>query len=1481
VEELTRQRTETMERLNRILEERDGVEEDLRRVSSDLDEKIAETEKLQDELTNVKEEALALKYSNKNLVANLELHTKNLQEAQDKIAQADQYYFSLVNESEELKKLVESILANLGLETADPVQIEKSLIKLKETSSKYEDLLISKNEIAMERHELLLQIKKQKSLLDEAESQLSSLQRVSDEKRLLETKMLSLELEKITLLGHLDDLRQSSAEAMKRITQEKEAKLDEIESCERELSAQKTVIETLESNISRMVESDGAKCKINFELQAKLGNLLAEHESLTQAYVELNEKLQSVQLQFDDTISKNMTSKNELLIQFAGLGQAAQKLTSTCAAQARQIEVLKQSKEEMSLEIKRNVDAVQKGSSEATRLLNLCNNFEEENASSRKLNMELQTALENSEGEIIYIKEKLARKESIIQELVSKIEALKSNLARSSSNADELSRKICSVEEELAVAKAKDLECNCLQEALLTLNEAFDKCCNEKNILQRRLEESGVEVQLSLDQCDSLKEWLKDSQKRSDHLELVLEKQTHDLSRMTDLADHRESKLAISLTELALISEKLETREKDIVNLNEIVYNLESKLDYSKEELSNESSNTRALAEEAEDWMGKFFSASENLKALESEVIMNRNQISKDDTRIQWLNSIRDFSRFVLVDIMHERNHLLVKLMESNQEKTALASSLCETEKILQGVEEDRTKLMDEQAHLIRDLNQKSQQVEEVLISGGEKDLKLQDFLARSNLLETAHKCSKLQVEHLNTYLESFVQEITQSNRVWDSKTSCVITPKSEHQSVKAEIAFTEPHLKTLCGTVGKVVDVASSQQAEMQQLKHLVDDLTLEKEIFESRLVEQLNSFDTLSQENTNLTSEIIRSQECIEELLQKNGKRAADLFLLNIEFKDLQRDIDVVKTNLTALLDIHRKAEARYSAQLVHCQNECDFIKGELRNKDKICQEKEAEILEITSTLVNSQHKLSEMEIAIKVTGSDITNYQEEMGILIKKIQKLENELLEASSTISAMKAENSKLESLLQNKQMELTAACTARDGTICQLEQEILTNVEQIKCLQTTESELQSQTLKLSQELSSAQSRQDGLNATLLQNSQIISDLREENNALQGNIRDDKTALQVLTSKYEELLEELAQSKKFESQACETASLLQSYKRQCENLEREVHELQVENEESKAKIISGEVQLKNVATKCTSLEVKLNLIANERDSQALRLVELTQAAVKSKEAQQQSENELSILKVELNGAKQAKSFAESSTNSYRLRAAEMEKKIQGHYILEKELNELKYTVRSLEAQLTHWKGKAEESITKVRELGLERAALAGETVQKSRQLHQLVADQNEFDELKRQLRARDLQVQDLLEEIELLRGEKGFVKPVISMKGEGTGVRVQASLPEEIPLNAHTQLAQSKRGAICTRNKLRVPEVDKNVISKIPDFRTDRAIEPLYVSKFERTSKKQMVAAGADNREIEKENEVGRPARRATAKQNQQPNECSQQ
>ncbi|CAL1281922.1 unnamed protein product [Larinioides sclopetarius] len=880
---------------------------------------------------------------------------------------------------------------------------------------------------------LHLEMKKSQELTLVVEEQKSQMSLQNEELSLMESKLTVLNKEftvtKLELQEKISDLdnklNHAGKENMELIQKLKECSsrenllMEKLEGTENEktelldkLAAEMKKLQELETNmaedkqvISHLKEELSIESAKNNELSIRLSASKKEYEAQIQA---LETNLSTVERDYTALENKiKELSLNELSLK-------------------EKLELIEKEKEEVTSRLKTENDSRLSFESAISDLNDQIKSLKEESAAKSLENTELRNTCE-----------------SLTTEFKTQIQALETNLSTAERDYTALENKI----KELSLNES-------------SLKEKLELIEKEKEEVTSRLKtenDSKQSLESSIsglnDQIKSLREELAGKSLENTELRNTCESLETDFKAKTE---NLEEKLALSLSEVATLSNQLQSVSSNETMLKDQLQMLERDKKELENRLTAETENAEKLLAKEEELKTKILSLERDLSCSSAE-LEKTNQLkeaSMEEVKVQIQhleinlstsqkecagleNKLKEYSlaesslKEKLEQIGNEKEEAVSQLAAEKNLKLNLESSVLELSNQIKLLEEEKAskslevdELKKRIADMINEYEAKIQQLEINLNTSQKEFTGLEDKLKEYSLAELP---LKEKLEQIGNEKQEVVSQLAAEKSARLNLESSVLELNNQMKLLEEEKAMKSLEVEELKKRIADLMIEHEEYERKSSEL------LAVQKQLESVSLNEKslLNKLQVLEKEKEDFSSNLADESSKITSLLADNEKQRSDILSLQEELSAKTLELDSLNRVKEALTEELNAKIQDLSTKLSSMEAECTVSKIELKNclleqsyaeeKMKIMEENNIKLNEdLSSEISKSEHlqcSLEELKINLSCLEEELSLKSAQLEEVTASQAEYEEKIQELLVGSNSDQSKHSLLESQLQ--------------------------------------------------------------------------------------------------------------------------------------------------------------------------------------------------------------------------------------------------------------------------------------------------------------------------------------------------------------------------------------------------------------------------------------------------------------------------------
>ncbi|CAL4974954.1 unnamed protein product [Urochloa decumbens] len=1005
-----------------------------------------------------------LQQANDELQKNICTLTEQSEQAKDVFQQevkaTQEEKDAVLIELKQLKDLVQNLENDvtrlkdkLSVQLGHNSTLNKQLEELRSsTGAQIEELLVEKDASILGLQASQASVKDLEIVLQTHSENISTLQQANDE-----------------LQKNICCLTEQSEQAKAELQQEVKATQEEKDAVLTQLKQSKDLLQNLENDVTRLKDELSVLLEHNFtldkqveELMSSMGAKIEELSVEKDAYIlELQASQAFVQ---DQEIALQTHSENISTLQQAN--DELQKNICSLIEQSEQakaklqeeVKATQEEKDAVLTELKQSKHLVQNLDNYVTRLKDELSLQQEHNSTLDKQLEEMRSSMGAKIEELQVEKDAsiltLQASQASIRDLKIALQTHSENILTLQQANDELQKNICTLSKQSKQAKAK------LQQEVKATQE-------EKNAILIELKESKYLVQNLENDVTRLKDELSVQEEHNSTLDKQLEELRCSMgAKIEDLLATQEQKDAILI----------ELKESKY-----LVQNLENDVTRLKDELSVQEEHNSTLDKQLEELRCSMGAQIEDLLVEKDASILTlqASQASIKDLQIALQTHSENISTLQRAnDELHEnictlteqseqaKAKLQLEVKATQEENNAILTELKQSKYLVQNLENDVTRLIDELSVQVEHNSTLDKQLEELRSSMGAK---IEDLQVEKDASILTIQASQASIRDLEIALQTHSENISTLQRANDvlQKNICTLTEQSEQAKAKLqqEVKVTQEENNAIL--------------TELKQSKGLVQNLENDVTRLKDELSVQVEHNSTLDKQLEELRSSMGAK---IEDLQVEKDESILTLQASQASIRDLEIALQTHSENISTLQQANDELQ----------KNICTLTEQSEQTKAKLQQEVKATQQEKDAVLT----KLKQSKDLVQNLENDVTRLKDELSVQEEHNSTLDKQLKELTSSMGA------KIEELNMEKDayiLELQAS----QAFVQDLEIVLQIHSENISTLQQANDELQKNICTLTKQSEEAKAElQHELRATQEDKDVVLAQLKQSENSLQN-------------------------------------------------------------------------------------------------------------------------------------------------------------------------------------------------------------------------------------------------------------------------------------------------------------------------------------------------------------------------------------------
>ncbi|CAL4962289.1 unnamed protein product [Urochloa decumbens] len=1075
VQNLENDLTRLKDELSIQLEHNSTMDKQLEELRSSMGAKIEEL--------NVEKDASILKLqtsqaSVRDLKIALQTHSESISTLQQANDELQKNICTLTEQSEQAKDVFQqevkatqeekdAVLAELK-QLKDLVQnLENDVTRLKdELSVQLEHNSTLNKQLEELRSSMGAQIEE---LLVEKDASILGLQASQASVRDLEI-VLQTHSENISTLQQANDelqkniccLTEQSEQAKAELQQEVKATQEEKDAVLTELKQSKDLLQNLENDVTRLKDELSVRLEHNSTLDKQLEELMssmgAKIEELSvekDAYIlELQASQAFVQ---DREIALQTHSENISTLQQAN--DELQKNICSLIEQSEQakaelqeeVKATQEEKDAVLTELKQSKHLVQNLDNYVTRLKDELSLQQEHNSTLDKQLEELRISMGAKVEELLLEKGasmlELQASQASVKDLEIALQAHSESISTLQQANDELKKTICTFTEQSEQAKAElQQEVKATQQekdAVLTeLKQSKDLVQNLENDVTRLKDELSVQLEHNSTLDKQLEELRSFMDAKIE--ELNVEKDASILELQASQASVKDLEITLQTH-----SERISTLQQANDELEELRCSMGAKIEDLQVEKDASILTLQASQASIRDLQIALQTHSENISTLQRA----NDELHKN------ICTLTEQSE-------QAKAKLQLEVKATQEENNAILTELKQSKDLVQNLENDMTRLIDELSVQVEHNSTLDKQLEELRSSMGAK---IEDLQVEKDASILTIQASQASIRDLEIALQTHSENISTLQRANDvlHKNICTLTEQSEQVKAKMqqEVKATQEENNAIL--------------TELKQSKDLVQNLENDVTRLKDELSVQVEHNSTLDKQLEELRSSMGAK---IEDLQVEKDESILALQASQASIRDLEIVLQTHSENISTL----QQANDELQKNICCLTEQSEQTKAKLQQEVKATQEEKDAILT----------ELKQSKILVQNLENDVTQLKDELSVQLEHNSTLDKQLKELTSSMGA------KIEKLNMEKNayiLELQAS----QAFVQDLEIVLQIHSENISTLQQANDELQKNICTLTKQSEEAKAElQHELRATQEDKDVVLAQLKQSENSLQN-------------------------------------------------------------------------------------------------------------------------------------------------------------------------------------------------------------------------------------------------------------------------------------------------------------------------------------------------------------------------------------------
>ncbi|XP_017877078.1 golgin subfamily B member 1-like isoform X2 [Ceratina calcarata] len=822
---------------------------------------------------------------------------------------------------------------------------------------------------------------------------------------------LTMKLNRIEEKGSSDT---GSTESFERIPEHNES-VTKIELLTQENNELMLKVAKLEEELKQMDKSDDQDEK---RLKSQIDTLLEENDNqsseLSKLRIELTnliEENNKLKIGISDTTEDAETSKDEidfkteltnLIEENKKLKQQIEMLSADktdLAAVERKSEISETSKEEIDFKVQIELLLEEKGLLQK-EVKELRNSLQQGHEMDQNVQLdEVRIQLE----ELLKAKEELVMKLSEFEILNKKLE---NDLLEAMQEKEELHLKL----DQLLVDDQNKEE--------MKLIEKLEKLYKEKEIITREKRELDASSQKS-------------------------EQQTHET-----LQSDESSMLQTELMIVASLEREIESHKKLIAEQTSLIEEMKLKLSNKEEELEEKSKQIQHETSEK-----KIESLENELKEMFNTIEEWKFKCNEMQEKIEKLEAGKTSIEEGFRLLQNENEILLQEKKEKDTEASLLKQELQETTKTFESKLQTHLVVVSEKESEISSLKEELEEKNRDLQN---KFAELQNKMIAIDTLQDELNDYKILIQERDSSLTSMSNEMADLNHLVKSKEEEIHSLRRDITDLSDKVEESKPlkdyndlleQLKNKDMILDEMECKISATTKENTNLIEKIKNLSQQNSEIKDQLVEKQQELVDLIKTKDNLEGQIVEYKNDkseaekrvwdLQTTIETNAKYVDDL---QIELKDSYRQMELLKTKQIEDVQLQNEKLENLTEELNAKMQECEVLKGELEEKEKLINNNLTEEVRIAL-----EGKIADLEQKLKDAEDKIQAQLERMKKLTANLKKKAAMCQELESRVAELEEKwtTEKDEKEAKNKQIqEVEILMREKDNRIADLEEKLI-------------------------------------------------------------------------------------------------------------------------------------------------------------------------------------------------------------------------------------------------------------------------------------------------------------------------------------------------------------------------------------------------------------------------------------------------------
>ncbi|CAM0149364.1 unnamed protein product [Urochloa decumbens] len=1111
-------------------------------------------------------------------------------------------------------------------------ELQKNICTLTEQSEQAKDVFQQEVKATQEEKDaVLIELKQLKDLVQNLENDVT---RLKDK--------LSVQLgHNSTLNKQLEELRSSTGAQIEELLVEKDASILGLQASQASVKDLEIVLQTHSENISTLQQA-------NDELQKNICCLTEQSE---QAKAELQQEVKATQEEKDAVLTQLKQSKDllqnlendvtrlkdelsVLLEHNFTLDKQVEELMSSMGAKIEELSVEKDAyilelqasqafvqDQEIALQThSENISTLQQANDELQK--NICSLIEQSEQAKAKLQEEVKATQEEKDAVLTELKQS----KHLVQNLDNYVTRLKDELSLQQEHNSTLDKQLEEMRSSMG-AKIEELQVE-KDASILTLQASQASIRDLKIALQTHSENI-----LTLQQAnDELQKNICTLSKQSKQAKAKLQQEVK-------ATQEEKNAILIELKESKYLVQNLEndvTRLKDELSVQE---EHNSTLDKQLEELRC------SMGAKIEDLLVEKDASILTLHASQASIKELQIALQTHSENISTLQRANDELHENICTLTEQSEQAKAKLQlevkATQEENNAILTELKQSKYLVQNLENDVTRLIDELSVQVEHNSTLDKQLEELRSSMGAK---IEDLQVEKDASILTIQASQASIRDLEIALQTHSENISTLQRANDvlQKNICTLTEQSEQAKAKLqqEVKATQEENNAILTELKQSKDLVQNLENDVTQLK---DELSV-----------QVEHNSTLDKQLEELRSSMGAK---IEDLQVEKDESILTLQASQASIRDLEIGLQTHSENISTL----QQANDELQKNICTLTEQSEQTKAKLQKEVKATQEQKDAIL----------IELKESKYLVQNLENDVTRLKDELSVQEEHNSTLDKQLEELRCSMGAQ------IEDLLVEKDASILTL-QASQASIKDLQIALQTHSENISTLQRANDELHENICTLTEQSEQAKAKlQLEVKAT-----------QEENNAILTELKQSKYLVQNLENDVTRLIDELSVQVEHNSTLDKQLEELRS------SMGAKIEDLQVEKDASILTIQASQASIRDLEIALQTHSENISTLQRANDVLQKNICTLTE---QSEQAKAKLQQEVKVTQEENNAIltelKQSKGLVQNLENDVTRLKDELSVQVEHNSTLDKQLEELR---SSMGAKIEDLQVEKDESI-----------------------------------------------------------------------------------------------------------------------------------------------------------------------------------------